>query len=58
MHVVHALDSKHVDTTGPNKSQFTNGVLGFLFRAVRDDYFQNEGKDDYHDIFLNSMIDE
>jgi len=56
MHVVHGLEPSLLN--GSKKSQFTNGVLGFLFKAVRDDYFLNEGVDDYHDKFLNAMIDE
>lgn len=56
MHVVHALDPKLVN--GAKKSQFTNGVLGFLFKAVPDDYFEKEAKDDFHDKFLLAMIDQ
>lgn len=57
MHVVHALEPELVGKDR-SKSQFTNGVLGFLFKAVKDDYFERENEDDYHDRFLNAMLNE
>lgn len=53
MHVVHEIDPEIVE-----KSQFTNGVLGFLFKAVKDDYFKENDIDDFHDKFLNDMLDD
>lgn len=61
MHVVHALDAKWnpgQESPADGKSQFSNGVLGFLFKAVPDNYFEQNGVDDYHDKFLKSMIEE
>ena len=49
MHIVHGIDQ---DLT-PDKrggSQFSNGVLGFLFKVVPDSYFKTH--DDFHDDFL------
>ena len=34
MHIVHELDPQLVNPKEGKKSQFTNGVLGFLFKAV------------------------
>jgi len=56
MHIVHALQPEYVSGNPSQKSQFTNGVLGFLFRAVKDDYFTNNGVDDFHDRFLATML--
>lgn len=47
MHIVHAMP-KNVE------SQFSNGVLGFIFKVVKDDYFDKN--DDYHDKFLQKLI--
>jgi carbonic anhydrase len=33
-------------------------VLGFLFRVVKDDYFQNEKADDWHDKFMRDMVEK
>jgi carbonic anhydrase len=59
MHIVHALDPKHVNPEDEkDKSQFTNGVLGFIFSAVPDDFeFELHGLTDYHDKFLETMLD-
>merc|ERR1719486_893173 len=49
LHVVHGLDPDLL----PDKkggSQFTNAVLGFLFKVVPDSYFNTH--DDFHDKFL------
>lgn len=60
MHVVHELDTdwKTDGSTQDKKSQFTNGVLGFLFKAVPDDYFTKNKIDDYHDKYLQDMLKE
>lgn len=54
MHIVHSVV--------PNSKQptkFTNGVLGFFFKAVPDDFeFAIHGLTDYHDRFLRSMLIE
>ena len=31
-------------------------MLGFLFKAVKDDWFANNGVDDFHDQWLNTML--
>ena len=56
MHVVHQLDPSL--TQGDNKSTHSHGVLGFFFKTVTDDYFEQTGTDDFHDQFLNNMLDE
>jgi len=54
MHIVHGLVP---DKKQPSK--FTNGVLGFIFRAVPDDFeFPIHGLSDYHDKFLRRMLVE
>ena len=59
MHIVHALEPKHVNPEDEkDKSQFTNGVLGFIFSAVPDDFeFAMNGLTDYHDTFLKKMLE-
>ena len=59
MHIVHALEPKHVNPDDEkDKSQFTNGVLGFMFKAVPDNFeFEMNGLTDFHDRFLNTMLD-
>lgn len=58
MHIVHALEPKHVSEKEEDKSQFTNGVLGFFFKAVPDDFeFELQGLTDYHDRFLKKMLE-
>lgn len=59
MHIVHALEPKLVNPENEeDKSQFTNGVLGFLFKAVPDDFeFELQGLTDYHDRFLRKMLE-
>jgi len=54
MHIVHQLQPEL--SSGANKSQFSHGVLGFLFRAVKDDYFMNNKVDDFHDRFLHTLV--
>ena len=52
MHIVHGIQS---DLT-PDKeggAQFSNGVLGFLFKVVPDSYFKTH--DDFHDDFLYKL---
>jgi hypothetical protein len=56
MHIVHAVEPQYVSGDASKKSQFTNGVLGFLFKAVKDDWFANNGVDDFHDQWLNVML--
>ena len=52
MHIVHGLVPN-----GNQESKFTNGVLGFLFKAVPDDFeFSLNGQTDYHDRFLKAML--
>ena len=59
MHIVHALDPKLVNPANPaQKSQFTNGVLGFLFKAVEEDFFEKNKTSDYHDEFLRKMLED
>ena len=58
MHIVHALEPKHVSQKKEDKSQFTNGVLGFFFKAVPEDFeFELHGFTDYHDCFLKQMLE-
>jgi len=57
MHVVHQLDPELTNANPREKTQFSHGVLGFLFRAVKNNYFERNGLDDYHDRFLNSILD-
>jgi len=54
MHIVHQLQPEL--TSGEGKSQFSHGVLGFLFKAVKDDYFMTNNADDFHDRFLHTMV--
>ena len=56
MHIVHAVEPQYVSGEASKKSQFTNGVLGFFFKAVKDDWFANNGVDDFHDQWLNTML--
>ena len=49
MHVVHKIEDGL-----EGGSQFTNGVLGFLFRVIPDADFKII--DDYHDKFLQKMV--
>lgn len=58
MHIVHQLDPNLVNPQKGKKSQFTNGVLGFIFKGVTDDYFEKEGINDYHDKFLLKMLSD
>lgn len=58
MHVVHQMDPELTNADSNKKSQFSHGVLGFLFKAVPDNYFGRNGVDDYHDQFLNGILDD
>jgi hypothetical protein len=40
------------------KSQFSHGVLGFFFKIASEAYFRRDGVDDFHDRFLNTMVEE
>jgi hypothetical protein len=54
MHIVHGVVP---DPKQPTR--FTNGVLGFFFKAVPDDFeFAMHGLSDYHDKFLKAMLVE
>ena len=60
MHIVHSLQS---DLVGEDdtKSQFSNGVMGFIFKTMPDSYFDRikqenpEVEIDYHDKFLADL---
>ena len=49
MHIVHAMPKKE-------GSQFSNGVLGFIFKVVPDEYFAVNS--DYHDQWLTALVAE
>ena len=54
MHIVHGLVSD-----SNQQSKFSNGVLGFFFKAVPDDFeFAIHGQPDYHDKYLKAMLVE
>lgn len=55
LHIVHAIQP---DLTPDKKggSQFTNGVLGFLFKVVPDEDFKIIN--DFHDKFLRKMVED
>jgi len=63
MHVVHAMENQYTGEDKPENSQFSNGVLGFLFRTMPDSYFAEVKKKDpkceigFHDQFLSDMVD-
>lgn len=56
MHIVHALESDL--TKGEKPSQFSNGVMGFIFKVKPDSYFEEMKKKnpkidiEFHDNFL------
>ena len=51
---MHSVDKK----TYGSSSQFSNGVIGFLFKVVPDDFeFGLQGITDYHDKFLRKMLE-
>ena len=60
MHIVHGLQSSL--TTGDKPSQFSHGVLGFLFKVVPESFFEgfeqmNQSFDfEYHDRFLAQLV--
>ena len=59
MHIVHGMES--TIASGKKLSQFSNGVLGFLFKVMPNSYFtdqlrENPNKDiDFHDKFLAEL---
>jgi hypothetical protein len=59
MHIVHGLSSEI--SSGKTLSQFSNGVLGFLFKVMPDSYFTSMNQNnpqvdiDFHDKFLASI---
>ena len=55
LHIVHAIQPEFAaDKKGV--SQFSHGVLGFLFKVVPDDDFKIIN--DFHDRFLRKMIED
>jgi len=60
LHIVHKIENQY--KVGVD-SQFSNGVMGFLFKCMPDRYFQEiESKHPdadiyYHDRFLSDMVD-
>ena len=55
LHIVHGL----APFTAGQTTKFTNGVLGFMFKAVPDDFeFPIHGLTDYHDNFLRAMLED
>lgn len=54
MHIVHGIEpdaKKH--------TKMSHGVLGFLFKAVPDDFpFGLHGQTDYHDQYLRVMLED
>merc|ERR1711990_469115 len=61
MHVVHSLQSDL--TKGDKPSQFSNGVMGFLFKVMPDSYFEEIKKNnpdfdvEYQDNFLKGLAE-
>ena len=47
MHIVHSMPAAE-------NSQFSNGVLGFIFKVVPDSHFDRNS--DYHDKFLAALV--
>ena len=74
MHIVHKVENKFTQggkvkgedgkETTVEKSQFTNGVMGFLFKCMPESYFLEASKANpdvdiyYHDKFLSDMLDD
>jgi len=62
MHIVHKLQKEHsagnLPDGDPAASQFSHGVLGFLFKIMPDSYFDENKNEGYHDKFLSELIDE
>lgn len=60
MHIVHSVQSDLVGE-GKDKSQFSNGVMGFMFKCMPDSYFDEIKKEnpkvdiEYHDKFLADL---
>ena len=66
MHIVHFIDEK-IDPTkigadNPKASQFFAGVLGFIFKVMPNEYFDQRKLQNpdilYHDQFLKTLVDE
>ena len=55
LHIVHGIESD-VAPSMKGGSQFTNGVLGFLFKVVPDSYFKTNS--DAHDRFLYKLAQD
>ena len=61
MHIVHGIQSAL--TEGSQKSQFSHGVLGFLFKVVPESFFTQVKKTvpgldmEYHDQFLARLTE-
>ena len=54
MHIVHGFEPGVKD-----KTKLSHGVLGFLFKAVHDDFpFHMHGGTDFHDRYLRQMLEE
>jgi len=59
MHIVHGLQSSL--TKGSQPSQFSHGVLGFLFKVVPESFFTEVKRAnldidvEYHDKFLSKL---
>ena len=50
LHIVHGIESDLAHPRHEGGSQFSNGVLGFLFKIVPDSYFESNSEG--HDRFL------
>ena len=59
MHIVHEVDPvlRNPNLPENRRTQFSNGVLGVLFKVVPDDYFAKNGVSDFHDKFLCDILD-
>jgi len=62
MHIVHKLQKEYSAGYLPKgdarASQFSHGVLGFLFKIMPDSWFAANLAEGYHDRFLQELIDE
>jgi len=66
MHIVHKMENQYSGPNVKNGSQFSNGVLGFVFKCMPDSYFDEIKKNvplehqhtvDFHDRFLSDLVD-
>lgn len=66
MHIVHKMENQYSGPNVKNGSQFSNGVLGFVFKCMPDSYFDDIKKNvapehqhtvDFHDRFLADLVD-